>query len=331
MTEFTKPYPYTPPIFEPEDLDSLKYLADFGYVVIKVFTDEEVEHLRQTFWREASDAFGWQQAEPRTWEVKKELLTLAQRSDCGHFRGWDFSELQMNIYANLRLQNIFAAITGVLSSDLICGFNSLNIFRPHGLNPEWRTIDKGWYHIDNPKPDINMTHPVYTAVVNLQDVSAETGGFVCVPKSHKLFGKAQRDASSMCDYLSLTPYNNFVNSEPNKIVGNKVHTQPILVCTGGKSGCIIIWDPRTVHCSTSSLHTSDRANKGELLRLASFISMVPKSWASEEVLQERRELVKHRQTVGSHVPHLVCVKRRTAAVSVHPDIDCDPAIQRLIG
>ena len=69
------------------------------------------------------------------------------------------------------------------------------------------------------------------------EVSADTGGFVCVPKSHLLLGKRpSADSVHEGEYLDLEPYDNFVDSEANARAGNTLHTQPILPTTGGRRG-----------------------------------------------------------------------------------------------
>ena len=127
---------------------------------------------------------------------------------------------------------------------------------------------------------------------------------MAVPKSHLLFTGARHDASE-AEYLDLGRFDNYCESEPNQRVGNTAHTQPVLVCTGGRRGTLTIWDPRLVHCSTSSLVPAEqnaRASEAELLRLAAFVSLCPASWATAEGVAQKLRLVEARMCANSHIP-----------------------------
>ena len=222
-----------------------------------------------------------------------------------------------------------------INEPMIASFNSLNIFRPHGIQPDWKTTSDPWYHIDNPKPDASL--PLdrqqfgFNGALNLMDVSSETGGFTCVPKSHLMFGEGSCDSDSKCGYLSLDSFTNYIKSEPNERTGNTKHTQPILVCTNGKRGCLILFDPRLVHCSTSSLVFGERIHRAELLRLSTFICMVPRKWASKQTLEERAELIARRECIHSHFPHKIVINRRQPAVTFSSSLYEDEAIKQILG
>ena len=200
---------------------------------------------------------------------------------------------------------------------MIAAFNSINVFKPHGINPAWRTTSTPWFHIDNPKPDpgipINKQKVVFEGIVNLVDVSADTGGFCCVPKSHLQYGQ---QVGKEGQYLDVTRYTSFIDSEPNERTGNKSYTQPVMLCTGGVRGTLVLWDPRLAHCSSSSLtpdSANQRAKEPRVLRLAGFLSMCPKAWATPADIAARLKVVEDRMCINTHVPH--CVGSRRADLS----------------
>uniref|UniRef100_A0A0G4I4N2 Uncharacterized protein n=1 Tax=Chromera velia CCMP2878 TaxID=1169474 RepID=A0A0G4I4N2_9ALVE len=106
---------------------------------------------------------------------------MANRSDCGHFRGWDYSEFQW--YCRKKSKWVYDLIYPGAKGDLICSFNSINIFRPFGIDSRWATMRHPWYHIDNPKPSLDRFG--ISGGLYVTQVTAETGGFVAIPKSHR--------------------------------------------------------------------------------------------------------------------------------------------------
>jgi len=331
--EWRIPVPFEPPVFGASDADMpqmLAYLEKYGYAMVQALTEDEIASAEDIFWSEAAANLGWFQGEPRTWEANVRKLTMAGRSDCGHLRGWDLSEFAWFLRKAPGVRRIYNALachfSAAADSDpQLAAFNGVNVFRPHGVLSSWRTTSEPWYHVDNPKPDpsLGLHQPklVFPGVLNVMDVSADTGGFVCVPKSHLLFGtRPEVNSTTEDDYLDLAPFNNFLESEPNERVGNTMHTQPVLLTTGGRRGTLIIWDPRTVHCSTSSLTPDDenvRAKEPELLRLANFLSLCPASWATPGALVQRRELVEARTCANTSIPFAVMTQRRFEAVAFY--------------
>ena len=230
-----------------------------------------------------------------------------------------------------------------LSINFIC-INSINVFRPHGIDASWMTTGEPWYHVDNDsRPERTTPHGglIFPGVLNLREVSAATGGFVAVPKSHLLYGRRRGfvdddDAGKSEEagrYLDLIEFDNFLDSEPNARTGNTVHTQPILVCHEQR-GCLTIWDPRLVHCSTSALLPAEanaRAREPRLLRLASFLSLCPRAWASEAALAERVRLAEERTCLNSAIPYACLRKRNFQSLAFYEGLWNDAEAMRLLG
>ena len=214
------------------------------------------------------------------------------------------------------------------------------MFRPHGLHADWKTTAEPWYHVDSDsRPERTRPHGglVFPGVVNLYEVSAATGGFVAVPKSHAAY---QPRGTTMSEgggggYLDVRAYVNYVDSEPNQLTGNTLHTQPILVCTGGRRGTLTRWDPRLVHCWTSSLlpaEANPRASEPRPLRLAGFVALCPRAWwATAEALAARKRLVEERTCLNSQIPYAIVTQRRFPSIAFCEGLWDDPLALRMLG
>lgn len=65
---------------------------------------------------------------------------------------------------------------------------------------------------------------------------------------------------------------------------------------------MILWDSRTIHCSTPAL-VAPTAPTSELLRMAAYVCMTPASWATADVVQARIGAFERNMTT-THWPHL---------------------------
>ena len=342
------PVAHSAPVFDAADEAGFTaYLEEHGYCVIEVLTEAEREAAEDIFWDEALATLGWVRGEPATWHCNQRMCTMAlSRSDCGHMRGWDFSRFQLALLRNAAVRRVYAHLNRRFASprpadydDQLASFNSINVFRPFGLHEGWRTTAEPWYHVDNDsRPERTRPHGglVFPGVVNLYEVSAATGGFVAVPKSHAAYQPRGATTSEIggSGYLDVRAYTNYIDSEPNQRTGNTLHTQPILVCTGGRRGTLTIWDPRLVHCSTSSLlpaEANPRASEPRPLRLAGFVSLCPRAWASAEALSARKRLVEERTCLNTQIPYAVVTQRRFPAVAFDESLWDDPLAVRMLG
>ena len=94
---------------------------------------------------------------------------------------------------------------------------------------------------------------------------------------------------------------------------------------------MILWDSRTIHCSTPALHTTRSHPPNQLLRAASYISMVPFRLASDAAVQNRIRAYEYNQTT-THWPHLVPdIKLNAQAVPVRRIQDASEEVKWLVG
>lgn len=98
---------------------------------------------------------------------------------------------------------------------------------------------------------------------------------------------------------------------------------------------MIFWDSRLIHCSTPalSLPSTDQMNLTEPLRLAGYISMTPRDWATQEVIQARMEAYARNMTT-SHWSHILTYSISTNPFPIHERKNLEEAndvVKRLVG
>ena len=303
------PVAHDAPVFDPADEAAwLAFLAEYGYVVVQALSAAEVQAAEDTFWDEAASHLGWSRDDPRSWEANERIRTMSRRSDCGHFRGFDQSALVWQLRKAPSVRRVYNAISrrycGAADGEpQICAFNSINLFRPHGVNPAWKTTAEPWYHVDNPKPDASLKQEkvVFPGVLNLMEVSADTGGFVCVPKSHLLLGKRpSADSVHEGEYLDLEPSTTLSTRTQR---ARRQHAARSRFCpTGGRRGTMLVWDPRLVlldvqpHAAERNARARGAAAAPRRLRRG-----VPGALGERGGVAQRRRMVSG-ECANTHIP-----------------------------
>eukprot|EP00300_Choanocystis_sp_HF-7_P002815 c12136_g1_i1.p1 GENE.c12136_g1_i1~~c12136_g1_i1.p1 ORF type:complete len:202 (+),score=24.63 c12136_g1_i1:571-1176(+) len=173
----------------------------------------------------------------------------------------------------------------------------------------------GWYHVDqNAK-----AHPglqTIQGLVTLTPVSASTGGFVCLPGSHK-------SHSDLCERAKCTETSKDFVPVPQ---GDPILSEYSAILPCVQAGDTILWDSRLVHCNAPGIalpsesapeesgfgslsrrfsklwRSKKNEERPELLRVVGYICMVPRSTASEEVLEQRRTAFE-KQITTTHWPN----------------------------
>jgi len=161
------------------------------------------------------------------------------------------------------------------------------LWRPTDVDPEWETTRGGsWLHVDQHP----ITRPGFHCVqgaVSLLPSSPATGGNILIPGSHKWFADIpQRYAERLGRLPEWLDHFRFPADDPRLTA-----TPPIMAHM--EAGDMMLWDSRTVHCSSPGLEPAPATNAAAptLLRAASLVCMMPKSLASDEVLAQRRAAV----------------------------------------
>eukprot|EP01051_Picozoa_sp_SAG22_P017320 SAG22_NODE_2643_length_2341_cov_6.214541_1_plen_389_part_00 len=238
--------------------------------------------------------------------------------------GFPQSEFCWRARLNPLVQRAFAALWGVQAAELITSFDSGNVFRPwyEAGRPEWKT-QGGWWHVDQ-----NAAEPICHAgkcsvqgVLTYTDATAATGGLVVLPRTHHEHdAMCARHPTAYGDYLQLKPTDELLSGTRQA----QLVTAP--------AGSLLLWDSRLVHCNTPALVTPPADGRGaatplELLRVASYVCMVPRGFATAETLRNRVDAWEAREGTN-HWPQYVAPTRAEKSRSI---ADAPAEVQRLVG
>jgi len=240
-----------------ESVDAVKYLDDHGYVVFKdVLTEEEILKARELLWKWilTNGAGNIHRDDPQTW---------GNNNWPGNRQNGIISEDgigQSEFLWYLRgIPNVKKAFASIWKSDkLLVSFDGCGLFRPTEYDSSWKTLG-GWYHVDQNYNGKKGRHAVQ-GLVTLYDGDESTGGLVVIPDSPFLHKEvAERRGSKGTFDLVFIPIHDPALRKPGQLVK----------C---KSGDLILWDSRTIHCNSPALVDVKENNKKEKKKLGSSTS-----------------------------------------------------------
>lgn len=215
------------------------------------------------------------------------------------------------------VKQAFSAIWGC--DDLLVSFDSGNVFRPWAQRPDWRT-EGSWWHIDqnffNPGKSRRVT---VQGLVTFTDATSATGGLCVIPGSHK-------QHKDVCERSHSQNFpGDFVQVQPGDPI---FESHARLVCA--RAGDLVLFDSRCVHCNTPGILERELASShsdglvqgvanwtpttceasarvpvdvdADLIRVAAYVCMTPASWASDDVLAQRKDASINNVTLD-HWPH----------------------------
>jgi len=298
--------------FRAGDPNALAHLATKGYVVIAgVLTQEEVKKATDLFWDYAENLYKGNEKIDRFDTTSWENWPGWKETGVNPENGIGQSELLWYIRQNDNVINTFKDAWE--TDELLCSFDGCGTFRPIHEIKKWKT-NTGWWHIDQ-NPVLLKERACIQGFVSLTDQDPSTGGFICKPEGLKMFLDAKASADQ----------GNFVKLMPD------VHKE-ILDCPSKfvkcKAGDMVLWDSRLPHCNTPAFVEPKVTNGDELLRLVAYVCMTPKSFATPELLNIRKQAVLHGVTT-SHWPHVF--SRASTKTHFPIDITLTEKMKNLIG
>ena len=125
------------PRFEAGCRESLAYLEEHGYCVIKaVLQPEEIQKSMSLTW-DFLEGYGTgiKRDDPHTWDSSRWPTTTHGDILPGH--GIGHSPAQWFIRSRPAVKKVFSSIWK--DDDLVTSFDGMALWRPWALNPEWRT------------------------------------------------------------------------------------------------------------------------------------------------------------------------------------------------
>jgi ectoine hydroxylase-related dioxygenase (phytanoyl-CoA dioxygenase family) len=275
------------PRLEAGSKESLEHLESEGYVVIKnALSSREADHALDL-----------------TWDFLEELGTGVDRTDTSTWgddrwpvnvhggiipsQGIGHSAAQWFIRSRPAVKSAFASVWD--DEDLLVSFDGMALWRPASIDPSWATARGGrWLHIDQ--------HPVsrpglqcVQGAVTLTPTSPSIGGNVLIPGSHRWFADIpNRYAERLGRLPEMMDHFRFPADDP------QLQDTPPIMCHM-EAGDMMLWDSRTVHCSSPGPGPElDAGAAPALLRVASLVCMMPRARSNDEVIAHRRAAVSAR-------------------------------------
>jgi hypothetical protein len=281
------------------------------YVHVPRFTagsEESLDHLESEGFVVIANALSPAEAERAldlTWDFLEALGTGIDRNDASTWgddrwpvyahggivpsQGIGQSAAQWFIRSVPAVKAAFASVWD--DDDLLVSFDGMALWRPTTLDASWAT-DRGgaWLHIDQhpiSRPGLQCVQ----GAVTLLPTTPSIGGNIVVPGSHKWFAEIpQRYAERLGRLPETLDHFRFPADDP------QLQDTPPIMCHM-EAGDMMLWDSRTVHCSSPGLEPGpepDQAAPPTLLRVASLICMMPRSRSNDEVIARRRDAVANR-------------------------------------
>jgi len=291
---------FTPPRFcmEADREAMLEYLDANGYAVVaSVAQRADIESAQALFWDflEALPQTRVQRDDVQSWGDRRDWLPDPSN---GIVSGFGFGQSDFMWYLRMlpKVKEAFAAIWR--TDDLLVSFDGGNVFRPWKYQPEWLTRG-GWFHCDqNARLPDSIGRVCVQGLVTLLDASADTGGLVVVPGSHKQHENVCRRsvlARRAGDFVPVA-------------VGDPILGEGAIL-VAAKAGDLILWDSRTVHCNTPALNiqeaqppVAEPPGGWQLIRQVGYVCMTPRKFATRSVLQQRKDAFVQGLST-SHWPH----------------------------
>lgn len=190
--------------------------------------------------------------EPKTWLSKNlpENLHGIFKYDLGHTPfHWKIRELCIPLFAEL-----------YGTDDLLCSFDSLNLSFP-------RKNDKteSWVHLDQSRANRNAE--CYQGVVNFLPNGEDDGGLLVVNKSHLIYD----------EYLENHPKSGYGWFQVN--MGDPLFQDLEVLKINLEPGQICFWSSKTAHFNCQP--------QSESLRMAAYVSMMPRKGCDDATLEKR--------------------------------------------
>lgn len=265
--------------------ESLDHLESEGYVVIaNALSPAETDEALDLTWNYLESlGTGVDRGDVSTWGDDRWPINV--HGGIVPSQGVGHSAAQWFIRSAPAVKEAFAAVWD--DDELLVSFDGMALWRPTDIDPSWAT-DRGgaWLHIDQ-HPISRPGRQCVQGAVTLTRTSADIGGNIVVPGSHKWFADIPvRYADRLAAIPEMQDHFRFPTDDPQLQA-----TPPVMAHM--EPGDMMLWDSRTVHCSSPGPQAEVATNEAspELLRVASLVCMMPKAHSNPEVIAHRRAAV----------------------------------------
>ncbi|MDA7727004.1 phytanoyl-CoA dioxygenase family protein [Pseudomonadales bacterium] len=272
------------PRFQPGSRESIDYLDEHGYVVIaSALTNDEAATAVSKLW-DYLEALGTgiNRNDPNTWDNERWPTAVHGGILPGHGIGQCDAQWYIRDVPNVRQS--FAAVWD--TEELLVSFDGVSLWRPWSFNPEWKTgLGGSWLHIDQ-HPLGRPGKQCVQGLVNLLPTTPNTGGNVVIPGSHMMHDQiSELYTERLARIPAQIDHFRFPNNDPLLADSNPITCHM-------EAGDLLLWDSRTIHCSSPPTNTDAVApDKNALIRAISLICMMPRSKSNEDVILRRKAAV----------------------------------------
>lgn len=272
------------------DLDSYKnyecsienvrnQIESIGIAVVQVFQASDCSEFRSRAWADMKRLINMSPDDPKSYpnlnKVSEPGSMIIRHIPLGHLQWvWDIRQ-------DPRVAEVFAAIWGVASEDLITSFDSLSILAP----PE--ITGSGWFdgklkiHTDQSR----QTNEICSVqgLLNLYPVNPGDATLFVLEGSQKFhfeyIDSKKNDDKEKINILNDEEVERFIKNgcEPRRILANE--------------GTIVLWDSRVFHAASKPIR--ERLNTN--FRLVAYICMMPRQSADEQTLKKRLKAIQEKR------------------------------------
>lgn len=265
--------------------ESLDHLESEGFVVIaNALSSAEAAHALNLTWDYLEQlGTGIDRNDAATWGDDR--WPIAVSGGIVPSQGIGHSAAQWFVRSVPAIRTAFESIWE--DDDLLVSFDGMALWRPPGIDPAWETTRGGaWLHIDQHP----ITRPGLQCVqgaVTLMETSPSAGGNILIPGSHRWFPDIpERYAERLGRLPATLDHFRFPTDDP------RLSDTPPVMCHM-EAGDMMLWDSRTVHCSSPGLEPAPPQDPvaPRLARATSLVCMMPRSRSTDEVIERRRAAI----------------------------------------
>jgi len=301
--------------------ESVNHLDQHGYVVVKsaLSPAQATTALNLTWDYLEALGTGIDRNDVSTWADDR--WPVAVHGGIIPSQGIGHCAAQWSIRSVPAVKEAFAAVWD--DEDLLVSFDGMALWRPPSVDPDWRTNRGGsWLHIDQHPIGRPGFHCVQ-GMVSLLPTDPTTGGNVLIPGSHRMFEQIPELYTDRLARIDPTiDHFRFPTDDP------QLTDTPAIICHL-EAGDMLLWDSRTVHCSSPGSATSDGATPASLIRAASLICMMPRSRSNDQIIAKRREAVANRTSTTNWSDRFVNADRFPQVIAAGSDKYLLPPVPEL--
>ena len=262
----------------------MEKLEKYGVAIIpSVLNDVECKEMEKNMWKYL-DYFGDVIGEPIIKNIEEtykniQYLYYNYKHNALLVNFWNIahSKLCWDVRQNPKIVDVFSAIWGCDSHDLLVSFDGASIQLPPEITGFGWCNNKYWYHTDQTFLDNEFRF--IQSWVTARDVYEGDATLAFLEGSHKFHG----EFAAEFEMRSERNYNQINENEQLQFYLDRGCFERTIVCP---KGSLVLWDSRTIHCGLGPM--SNRSEKN--IRCVVYLCYVPRTHANPEILEEKKNL-----------------------------------------